>query len=109
MTFKVNPGVVVGQLESDRMDPHNAPSRVPLPYGSMSHTAAYEAADCQAFTPALTWQKSSFCGASSANCVEGAFLENHILVRDTKGPAARVLGFSRARWSAFIEGLHSQP
>jgi hypothetical protein len=75
----------------------------------MSQTAAYSAVDYQEFGLGLSWQKSSFCGASSANCVEAAVLERHTFVRDTKGPAVRMLGFSRARWSEFVEGLHRQP
>jgi uncharacterized protein DUF397 len=67
----------------------------------MSHTAACDAADLRA----LTWAKSSYCGSSSANCLEAAVLGDEILVRDTKGPAARVLGFSRTPWSAFVKDL----
>ncbi len=63
----------------------------------MSHNAAYEAA--------LAWKTSSFCGASSANCLAAAVHEDDVFVRDTKGPDARMLGFSLERWSTFMDEL----
>ncbi|WP_227998652.1 DUF397 domain-containing protein [Nocardia australiensis] len=47
------------------------------------------------------WFKSSRSGASS-NCVEVAFLPNHIVgVRDSKNPTGPALTFTSAEWSAF--------
>lgn len=53
----------------------------------------------------LSWQKSSFCSASSNNCLEAAVVRDGVLVRDSKGPALGVLGFGREHWQAFIESL----
>lgn len=55
-------------------------------------------------TPA--WRKSSASG--SGNCVEVAFDQGKILVRDSKaGGAGAVLSFTADEWSAFLIGVHA--
>ncbi len=55
---------------------------------------------------AARWRKSSAC--SSGQCVEVAFIDQLVAVRDSKqqgvGP---VLIFSRDEWSAFLTGVTS--
>lgn len=50
------------------------------------------------------WQKSS---RSSANgqCVEVAFLDAVIAVRDSKNPDGPALVFTPGEWNAFVDGV----
>ncbi|NKY89647.1 DUF397 domain-containing protein [Nocardia veterana] len=50
------------------------------------------------------WFKSSRSGASK-ECVEVAFLEDAVGVRDSKNPAGPALIFSPSEWSAFTSGV----
>lgn len=50
------------------------------------------------------WFKSSFSG-STKDCVEVAFLEDAVGVRDSKNPAGPALIFSPSEWSAFTSGV----
>jgi len=52
---------------------------------------------------ALVWRKSSFCG--TASCVEIAFTDDEVLVRDSKESAGSHLGFDRSGWRVFVAGL----
>jgi hypothetical protein len=54
----------------------------------------------------LTWIKSSYSGATSANCVEiAALLTGGRAVRDSKDPAGPVLTLTAAQWSALVQSL----
>jgi hypothetical protein len=48
------------------------------------------------------WRKSSLSGANG--CVEIAFVDDRIAVRDSKDPSGPVLVFGLHEWSAFIRG-----
>ncbi|GIJ47208.1 DUF397 domain-containing protein [Virgisporangium aliadipatigenens] len=50
------------------------------------------------------WQKSSRSGPYSDNCVEIAFVDGAIAMRDSKHPTGPVLVFTPAEWDAFVEG-----
>lgn len=50
------------------------------------------------------WQKSSRSGPYSDNCVEIAFVDGAIAMRDSKHPEGPVLLFTPAEWDAFVEG-----
>ena len=50
------------------------------------------------------WRKSSRSGPNCDNCVEVAFVEGAIAVRDSKSPAGPVLVFTPAEWDAFVAG-----
>jgi hypothetical protein len=50
------------------------------------------------------WQKSSRSGPSCDNCVEVAFVEEAIAVRDSKNPTGPVLIFTADEWDAFVGG-----
>jgi hypothetical protein len=50
------------------------------------------------------WQKSSRSGPVSDNCVEIAFVEGAIAMRDSKHPEGPVLLFTAEEWDAFVEG-----
>jgi len=50
------------------------------------------------------WQKSSRSGPNSDNCVEVAFVDDAIAVRDSKDPSGPALLFTAAEWDAFVVG-----
>lgn len=49
------------------------------------------------------WRKSSLSG-EAGQCVEVAFVDNAIAVRDSKNPDGDVLLFTKAEWRAFLGG-----
>jgi hypothetical protein len=53
----------------------------------------------------VVWRKSSRSGAN--NCVEVAFVDDLVAVRDSKDSDARVLIFTSAEWEAFIGGVEN--
>jgi predicted secreted Zn-dependent protease len=52
----------------------------------------------------ITWRKSTASTANSA-CVEVAFADELVLVRNSRDPLAPALSFSRQEWAAFLEGV----
>jgi hypothetical protein len=52
-----------------------------------------------------TWIKSARSGGNSDNCVEVAFIDGAIAVRDSKDPTGPALLYTRAEWDAFIGGV----
>ena len=50
------------------------------------------------------WRKSNRSGPYSDNCVEVAFVDGAIAVRDSKNPTGPVLLFTQGEWDAFVEG-----
>jgi hypothetical protein len=50
------------------------------------------------------WQKSSRSGPNCDNCVEVAFVDGAIAVRDSKRPDGPVLLFTQEEWDAFVWG-----
>lgn len=50
------------------------------------------------------WHKSTRSGADSDNCVEVAFVDDAIAVRDSKNPTGPALIFTAAEWDAFVHG-----
>ena len=50
------------------------------------------------------WFKSTRSGPNSDNCVEVAFVDDAIAVRDSKYPAGPALIFTAAEWDAFVGG-----
>ncbi|MET8337644.1 DUF397 domain-containing protein [Streptosporangium canum] len=52
------------------------------------------------------WRKSSLSG-SGASCVEVAFVDDAIAVRDTKDREGGTLVFRHDEWRAFIGGIKS--
>jgi hypothetical protein len=50
------------------------------------------------------WRKSTASGPYSDNCVEVAFVDSAIAVRDSKHPNGPVLLFTQAEWDAFVGG-----
>ncbi|NUT37166.1 MAG: DUF397 domain-containing protein [Hamadaea sp.] len=51
------------------------------------------------------WRRSQRCDSNS--CVEVAFLDDHVLVRDSKDPQGPVLRFTAEEWTAFAAGLQA--
>ena len=49
------------------------------------------------------WAKSSRSG-NNGNCVEVAFVDGAIAVRDSKNPEQRALIFTAGEWDAFVGG-----
>jgi hypothetical protein len=52
----------------------------------------------------VQWQKSTRSGAYGDNCVEVAFIDEAIAVRDSKDTTGPVLVFTRGEWDAFVAG-----
>jgi hypothetical protein len=53
------------------------------------------------------WRKSTWSGQDG--CVEVAFLEGRVAVRDSKNPRGPVLLFTANEWEAFLSGVrHGQ-
>jgi hypothetical protein len=54
------------------------------------------------------WRKSTFSGSNGGNCVEVAYRDGYLLVRDTKdhghGP---ILRYTPVEWRAFVAGIRS--
>jgi len=50
------------------------------------------------------WQKSSRSGPNCDNCVEVAFADGAIAVRDSKNQAGPILLFTQEEWDAFVGG-----
>ncbi len=50
------------------------------------------------------WFKSTRSGPNSDNCVEVAFVDDAIAVRDSKNQDGAVLIFTAAEWDAFVGG-----
>jgi hypothetical protein len=49
----------------------------------------------------IAWLRSSYCEHNS--CVEVAFLDDQIAVRDSKNHDGAVLHFTPTEWSAFLD------
>ncbi|HEX6682839.1 MAG TPA: DUF397 domain-containing protein [Candidatus Limnocylindrales bacterium] len=52
----------------------------------------------------VQWRKSRRSGAYGDNCVEVAFVDDAIAVRDSKDTMGSVLVFTRGEWDAFVAG-----
>jgi hypothetical protein len=50
------------------------------------------------------WRRSSTSGPHRDNCVEVAFVDDAIAVRDSRHPEGPVLLFTQAEWDAFVGG-----
>jgi hypothetical protein len=50
------------------------------------------------------WRKSTRSGPFTDNCVEVAFVDDSIAVRDSKNPTGPVLLFTAKEWDAFVDG-----
>lgn len=50
------------------------------------------------------WRKSAHSGAHTDNCVEIAFVDRAVAVRDSKNPDGPVLIFTPDEWDAFVGG-----
>jgi hypothetical protein len=50
------------------------------------------------------WRRSNRGGPYPDNCVEVAFVDGAIAVRDSKNPAGPVLLFTQSEWDAFVGG-----
>lgn len=49
-----------------------------------------------------TWRKSSFSDGGNGGCVEVAWPEPQVAVRDSKNPSGPTLTFPQANWSACL-------
>jgi hypothetical protein len=50
------------------------------------------------------WRKSAR-SANDGQCVEVAFVDGAVAVRDSKDPTGGVLLFTRPEWAAFVDGV----
>jgi uncharacterized protein DUF397 len=55
-------------------------------------------------TTRAEWRKSSRSGPWTDNCVEVAFVDGLIAVRDSKNSSGPVLVFTPSEWDAFVDG-----
>jgi hypothetical protein len=54
---------------------------------------------------AVAWRKSSRSnGNGGNNCVEVAFLDSAVAVRDSKNPGGPAVLFSAPQWGSFVAG-----
>jgi hypothetical protein len=51
------------------------------------------------------WRKSSYSGVNG--CVEVAFVDGHIMIRDSKDQQGPILVFTPTEWTAFLSGVRS--
>jgi Domain of unknown function (DUF397) len=51
------------------------------------------------------WKKATASGGNSDNCVEVAFVDDAIAVRDSKDRNGGVLIYDRKEWEAFTGGV----
>ena len=51
------------------------------------------------------WRKSSY--SVGGNCVEVAFADHHVAVRDSKNRNGPVIMFTPDEWSAFLRGVRA--
>jgi hypothetical protein len=63
-----------------------------------------EAKSLQVDLTRAEWQKSSRSGPNCDNCVEVAFVDGAIAVRDSTRPGGPVLLFTQEEWDAFVGG-----
>lgn len=54
----------------------------------------------------LTWHKSTASNVNGA-CVEVAFADNSVLVRNSRDPLVSVLSFTYQEWAAFLKGVNN--
>jgi hypothetical protein len=64
-----------------------------------------EAKDRSIDLAGAAWFTSSRSGGNSDNCVEVAFVEGVIAVRDSKDRQGPALIYTRAEWDAFVGGV----
>jgi hypothetical protein len=55
--------------------------------------------------PTRQWFKSSFSGGSGTECVEAAFVQAGVLVRDSKAPERPHLSMTAPAWTSFLSGM----
>jgi hypothetical protein len=60
-----------------------------------------------AYKGRLRWRKSS--RSAAGNCVEVAWLDEAVLVRDSKNPAGPRMHFDARDWTAFISTIKTAP
>jgi uncharacterized protein DUF397 len=57
----------------------------------------------------LTWRKSSYSGEGESNCVEVAFPDQAVAVRDSKNAGGPVLAFPMVQWAEFLRTYATTP
>jgi hypothetical protein len=79
---------------------HSAPSAEHFRQG-------VDVTNANGFQPDLAraeWFKSTRSSPSCDNCVEVAFVDQAVAVRDSKDPTGPVLAFTPEEWGAFLGG-----
>jgi hypothetical protein len=51
------------------------------------------------------WRKSSLSDSTGKDCVEVAFLDDTVALRDSKNPTGPKLYFTPYEWTAFLGGV----
>lgn len=55
----------------------------------------------------VTWRKSPFSDSKTQDCVEVAWVDWLVAVRDSKNPDGPVLTFTPATWHGFLTGIRT--
>lgn len=50
------------------------------------------------------WKKATRSTGNGGSCVEVAYVDGQVAVRDSKNPDGAVLVFTPAEWDAFVDG-----
>jgi len=53
---------------------------------------------------AVRWRRPGRCGAESS-CVEVAFVDDQVMVRNSQAPDGPTATFSRAEWATFVAAV----
>jgi hypothetical protein len=54
---------------------------------------------------ALPWRRSTRC--DNGHCIEVAFVDEAVMIRDSKAPDGPLLHFSLEEWRAFAAGIQA--
>ena len=70
------------------------------------HTPSIKHAKYSVDLTNASWHKARASNASGS-CVEVAFVEDVIAVRDSKDKSREALIFNKKEWRAFLDGVHN--
>lgn len=51
------------------------------------------------------WRRSPACGDSAAGCVEVAFIDGAVALRNSDGPDGPIVIYTKQEWESFLQGV----